>query len=232
MAKTDYIQPNAEAFAAQLRTFKTGIGAYAATLGLSEAQTTAQAADCNYFNYVLACLGTMSNAAQQWTAWKDLVRGGGTPPAAGAPVAPTLPAAVTAVAPGIEARFRALVKQIKAGANYNAAIGVALGIESAQTAAPDLATLQPVLTARISGGRVEIGWGWQGNRAALDLCEIQVDRADGKGAVLLTYDTTPGYVDTAPFPAAPAKWTYRAIYRVDDAQVGQWSAPVSVTVPV
>ena len=38
-------------------------------------------------------------------------------------------------------------------------------------------------------------------------------------------------MDTTPFPAAPAKWTYRAIYHVDDAQVGQWSAPVSVTVP-
>ena len=94
-----------------------------------------------------------------------------------------------------------------------------------------MATLQPDLTARISGERVDVGWGWQGNRAALDLCEIQVDRADGKGAVLLTYDTAPGYVDFAPFPAAPAKWTYRAIYRVDDAQVGQWSAPASVTVP-
>jgi hypothetical protein len=32
------------------------------------------------------------------------------------------------------------------------------------------------------------------------------------------------------FPAAPAKWTYRAIYRVNDAQVGLWSKPVSLTV--
>ena len=48
-------------------------------------------------------------------------------------------------------------------------------------------TVRPArCTARISGGRVEIGWGWQGNRAALDLCEIQVDRADGKGFVFLT----------------------------------------------
>ena len=42
--------------------------------------------------------------------------------------------------------------------------------------------------------------------------------------------TTPGYNDTAPFPAAPAKWSYRAIYRVGDAQVGVWSNVVSVTV--
>ena len=40
-----------------------------------------------------------------------------------------------------------------------------------------------------------------------------------------------GYTDTVPFPATPVKWTYRAIYRVGDAQVGIWSAPVSITVP-
>ena len=53
---------------------------------------------------------------------------------------------------------------------------------------------------------------------------------DGTGYVPLTFDTSPGYVDTQLFPAAPAKWTYKAIYRADDAQVGHWSQPVSVTV--
>ena len=57
-----------------------------------------------------------------------------------------------------------------------------------------------------------------------------VDRADGKGFVLLTIDTTPNYTDTQPFPAAKAIWTYKAIYRLDDAQVGRWSQPVSVNV--
>jgi hypothetical protein len=62
------------------------------------------------------------------------------------------------------------------------------------------------------------------------ICEIQVDRADGKGFVALAFDTTPGYVDSQPFPATPVKWTYQAIYRVGDARVGQWSKPVSITV--
>jgi len=39
------------------------------------------------------------------------------------------------------------------------------------------------------------------------------------------------YTDTQPFPVAPVTWTYRAIYRVDDDHTGQWSLPVSVTVP-
>jgi len=75
---------------------------------------------------------------------------------------------------------------------------------------------------------VDVGWG--GNGAFLDICEIQVDRDDSKGFVLLTFDTTPNYTDTTPFPPAPAKWTYRAIYRVGDQRVGQWSKPLSVAV--
>ncbi|MFN2475783.1 MAG: hypothetical protein ABR526_05500 [Chthoniobacterales bacterium] len=63
--------------------------------------------------------------------------------------------------------------------------------------------------------------------AFLDQRELQVDRADTKGFVLLAIDTTPGYTDTQTFPHAAAKWTYQAIYRV-----GQWSNPVSIAVGV
>ena len=230
MPKANYIAGNDDAFAAQLNLFKNNIGGYAAVLGLTAAQITSQAADADYFSYVLQCQEAMQNGAQQWTSWKDLLRDGGTPPASGAPVAPTLPAAMPAVALGVEVRFRALVKLIKANASYNEAMGEALGIEGAQQAAPDLTTVQPVIDVSISGGRVEVDWGWQGNAAYLDLCEIQVDRGDGKGFVPLAFDTTPGYVDTQPFPATPTKWTYKAIYRVNDAQTGQWSNPVTITV--
>ena len=97
--------------------------------------------------------------------------------------------------------------------------------------APDLTTIQPLIDAVISGNHVNVKWDWGGNRAFLDICELQVDRNDGKGFVLLAYDTTPGYTDTQPFPATPAILAYRAIYRVGDSQTGQWSLPVSVTVP-
>ena len=50
-----------------------------------------------------------------------------------------------------------------------------------------------------------------------------MDRADGHGFNLLSYDT-------APLPATAAKWKYRAINRVADARVGQWSDEVSITV--
>ncbi len=230
MAKTGYIQQSDIAFSAQLQTFKNNIGSYSAALGVSAAQVTGQAADADYFEYVLKCQAVMQNGAQQWTAWKDLTRDGGTLPPTGMPAAAVFPTSVPPVASGVEVRFRALVKQIKASADYNEAVGDALGIEGAQQTAPDLTAVQPQIAVEISGGHVQVDWDWQGNSAFLDMCEIQVDRGDGKGFGVLAYDTTPGYTDTAPFPATPAKWTYKAIYRVNDAEVGQWSNPVSIVV--
>jgi hypothetical protein len=228
MAKSSYISPGDEGFAAQLQTFKNAIPGYAATLGLTTTDTKPQAADADYFSYVLACQQIMQNGSRQWTGWKDLERRGGDLPPTGEPVAPSFPTAVIAVPPGIEARFRALVKQIKANASYNESIGQALGIEGSQQAGPDYATLQPDISATINGTHVNIGWNWSGFSSFLDQIEIQVDR--GQGFVALAFDTTPGYTDTQPFPAAPVKWTYQAIYRVGDSRVGQWSKPVSVTV--
>jgi hypothetical protein len=230
MAKGNFVLGNDLAFLAQMVTFDTNIGGYAAILGITTDQVIGHKADTAYLNYVLKSLGLMQNAAQQWTAWKNLLRAGGTPPAAGAPVLPVFPDAVPAVALGLETRFRALAKQAKASINYNEAIGKALGIEGAQQSPPDYTTLQPDIDATINGAHVDIGWGWGGYVNYLDLCEIQVDRGDGRGFTLLAIDSTPGYTDTTPLPATPAKWIYKAIYRVDDAQVGLWSNPVSIIV--
>jgi hypothetical protein len=71
-------------------------------------------------------------------------------------------------------------------------------------------------------------WAYCGFANFLEQIELEVDR--GQGFALLAIDSTPGYTDNQPFPAAPVKWTYRAIYRLGDNRVGQWSKPVSVTV--
>lgn len=229
MIRSDYLARSDEAFSAQLVNFKNTIGGYATTLGVSAASVTAQAADSDYFAYVLQVRDIMQNGARQWTRWKDIARDGGAIPAGGAPVAPVFPTTVAAVAPGIETRFRALVRQIKASGNYNSAIGAALGIEGAEQIPPDLNKIAPRLTATVTGGHVAIGWGWEGHAEFLDQCELEVDRGTGTFA-LLSIDTTPNYTDTQPFPSGTAKWIYRATYRVGDNRVGQWSTPVSVMV--
>ncbi len=74
MAKSSYLSSSDDGFGHQLTTFKNAIGAYAAGLGVTPAQVTAQAADADYFNYTLQCQEIMQNAAKQWTAWKALER--------------------------------------------------------------------------------------------------------------------------------------------------------------
>ena len=230
MPKSDYLKSRDTDFATQLSTFKLNLGSYAALLGISAAQTAALAADTDYFAYTLASHDIVLNQSKQWTAWKDLTRIGGTPPASGSPAASQLPEPVPAVAPGVELRFRALVKQIKAHPAYNEAIGSALGIEGPASAAPDLTTLKPKISLELTGGQVLVRWGWQGQSAFLDMVEICVDRADGRGFTPLAFDTTPDYLDTSPLPPTLAKWTYKVIYRVGDQRVGQWSDEVTLTV--
>ncbi|MBX7206877.1 MAG: hypothetical protein K1X78_01085 [Verrucomicrobiaceae bacterium] len=230
MPKSDYIKSRDDEFAAQLATFKNNIGDHTAAFGLSPAQITGQAADADYLAFVLASQEVCSNCSQQWTAWKDIVRDGTAPPGTAQPVDAPMPDPVPAVAPGIEARFRALVKIIKAHPAYNASIGESLGIEGAAHTGPDFAVFKPEFDLVLTGGQVLVRWTWQGQSAFLDMIEILVDRGGGAGFVFLAQDTTPGYVDATPLPATAQKWSYKAIFRVGDQRIGQWSDVVSITV--
>ena len=151
-------------------------------------------------------------------------------PGTGSPLPPVFPSGLSAVASGIEPRFRALAQTIKKHPAYNAAMGDILGIEGAEQTGPDLNIIQPQFDVKIKGNQVFVNWGWGGFSGQLGCCELQVDRGDGQGFRFLAWDTTPGYTDTQPFPATPVKWTYRAIYRVGDAQVGVWSDSKTITV--
>lgn len=130
----------------------------------------------------------------------------------------------------VEKNERRLVRQWKRSPGYTETAGKLLGVEGPEEAKADLSTIQPVFTVKTVGEHVLVDWGWGSFGASLDMCEVQVDRNDGKGRRLLAMDSTPGYHDTAPWPATPTKWTYWAIYRVGDSQVGQWSAPVYIVV--
>jgi len=216
-----------------LGNFANKLPGYATTLGLAAGVVTAASADCKWTIYVLQ---TWLPAVRTWAlsatdAATETQSGAGTG-AQTLPVftPPPLPTGVTAVNPGALDRVLALVQTIKDNDKCTEAIASDLGIVGAENVAPDLTAVQPLITVAISGGHVLIKWNWQGHAAFLDLCEIWVDRGDGQGYKLLAFDSTPNYTDTQPLPASPAKWTYKAIYRVGDAQVGLWSSPVSLTV--
>lgn len=228
MAKEYFLSHTEPGKATAFEQFRDNIPPYVTLFGLAAPDIAQQAHDAAYFRALLTFAGTMSAAGPQWTAWKGAALTGAT---GAEPAVPTKPAGFpSAVPPGILTRFLALARAVKNHKKYTVPIGEILGLEGAEQAGPDLTAIQPEIEAILTGNHVEISWGWGGQRAFLDMLEIQVDRGDGQGFKLLTYDTTPGYHDTQPFPATPTKWTYKAIYRVGDAQVGVWSKPVSVTV--
>jgi hypothetical protein len=142
-----------------------------------------------------------------------------TPPAGGVPVNT-----------GALKRIFKIVQDIRNTPACTDTIASDLGMIGSELGVPDWNVFGPVLKISRAPAGVTVGWGWQGKSAFLDQCEIEVDRGDSKGWVLLAIDTTPGYVDTEPIPAPPTKWQYRAIYRVGDQRVGQWSAAASVIV--
>jgi hypothetical protein len=216
-----------------LENFRSKLGTYTATLGLTAAQVAAAIADARWVIYILvswlpavrawakACTAAAAQA-QSSTGTGLMVLPVFTPP--------VLPADVVPVNEGALDRLFALVQTIKESTGFIDAIGADLDVLGTEQDTPDMATIQPVIDATAQVATVQIGWNWGGNSAFLDMIELQVDRSDSKGYVFLANDTTPGYTDTTPFPAALTKWTYRGIYRVGDAQVGVWSNPVSVTV--
>lgn len=220
-----------------LTNFFNKLIGHAPTLGISAARCDAAVADARWLIYIL---GTWLPAVRAWqkscTEAAEAAQSGTGSAAQTLPIftPPPLPAAgsglpvVTARQPGGTDRIFDLIAEIKQSDTYTDAIGLDLRAIGTGKTPPDFAILAPVLKVKIAGNKVELDWDWQGFSAFLDQCELQVDR--GQGYQVLTFDTTPGYTDSTPFPAAPTKWKYRAIYRVDDAQVGQWSAEVSVTV--
>ncbi|MDQ6631097.1 MAG: hypothetical protein M3Y82_04985, partial [Verrucomicrobiota bacterium] len=120
-----------------------------------------------------------------------------------------------------------LIARIKRHPNYTEAMGEDLGIIGAQQTM-DLNSMKPQLNIELQAGKPVVRW----MKQSMDSLEIWVDRNDGKGFIFLAIDTVPDYPDTAPLPAPgqSAIWKYKAIYRLNDEPVGQWSDVVSIAV--
>ena len=88
--------------------------------------------------------------------------------------------------------------------------------------------LQPVLKEGKDAGRPKIIW----SKGHADALSIYVDRRDGNNYRFLATDTEPDYVDTFSIPAGQdsAVWDYKAIYILNDEEVGQFSEPITITV--
>ncbi len=224
MAKSYYLPTDDGGKADLLAHFAAKLPQYADTLEISAADVASAQADAANFRYDLQCQQHSQAYAQQWTNHKNILRDGGADHAD--PPAPLiLPEGPPPVAPGVIPRFTALVQRIKNHKKYTPAIGQDLGIVGSEQVI-DTSTWKPSLGVKVEAKRPTVTW----TKGKADALEIWVNRGDG--FVFLAIDLKPDYPDTAPLPApgGSALWKYRAIYILDDQQVGQWSDDISVTV--
>lgn len=112
------------------------------------------------------------------------------------------------------------------GANLKSSYGCFT--QAAENNPAVLSEAKPVLDVTLVAGRPRIDWEKQG----MDAIEIHVKRDADSSFALLAVDTIPDYDDTAalPAPGQSAVWKYKAIYRLGDERVGQWSDEVSIVV--
>jgi hypothetical protein len=228
MAKSYYL-PNSDGGKMVLLTeLADKLPAVKTVLGLSDADVAAQKADALYFDYVIQMHRDATQYLRNWTTFKNDLRDGKGNILGAAPTLPTR-TAPAAVAAGVIPRLIALVARLRAAPGCTKTIAENLKIVG-EEGTVDTATLKPRLIVTQVGNHIIVAWTKQG--IVLDGIEIWVDRGDGKGFVFLTIDTIPDYTDTAPLPVAgqSALWKYKAIYRLADEQVGQWSDPVSLAV--
>lgn len=228
MRKRYYIPDSDFAKSGWLKNMALKLGVYQPTLGLTPADVTSVQNDAAMFNYVLDMQEAFKTFKQDLSKYKDLLRDGpGMGSAGPLPAAPVLPPAPIMVNRGIFKRIRLLVSRIKGSTAYNQAIGEDLGIIGDEQVI-DIPNLKPVLNYRIDAGRVLIIW----YKGVADSIDIYADRKDGQGMKYLANDSQPDYLDTFELPegTASAVWEYQAIYRIADAQVGQFSDVMKVTV--
>jgi hypothetical protein len=227
MAKQFYLPKSDEGKMTWLNNLAVKLPNHAATLGISTETVTSVQNDANMFSYMINLVNSFKNGMSERVGYKDIIKNAPEGTSIGpVPVFNNTPPP-TVVPAGIFIRVRRLVQNIKSNNNYNESIGGDLGIIGAET---DEATLdmKPTLKIKMTAGKPEIIW----KKGTADSLDIYVDRGDGKSFIYLANDSAPNYTDNATLPDGMNmnEWKYKAIYRIKDEQVGQFSDVISVMV--
>ena len=204
-----------------LRNFKTKLPTHATTLGLVAGEVTALLLDVDNAIYALdhyrGAVATFPQAAYQRIDDALLTP---TLPGTIAWLAFTAPAGTpTAVAYGCLRRlFDFISETIKPAAAYDTAIGMDLGVEAPEVAAPE-PTVVPAFDLReTSGGKLEVVW----TKGVFDGVKLEFDL--GPAGPKTDLDLRPNYtLNWMPAPGATAivKVRLRYLYKGDD--FGNWS---------
>lgn len=223
-----YIDPTDDGFSAQLKNFSEKLPTYATTLGLPDADVQGVKKDSALVTYVLGGMYAYRSTAQNYTAYKDLLRYGGDGTLGALPVAPTLPTpAPTITSANVQARFAALIQKCMLSPNFTEAIGQDLGV-LAGNAPFNPQDGKPTFKIEFSsGGHPNLIW----KKGKFQGVEIHKS-LDGVNFTRLDKDFSPDFIDKTDLLDAgkSAVWYYKMIYLYKDEIVGNWSDVVNVTV--
>lgn len=208
-----------------LKNYSGKMPTYAPIVGATNLEVAQLTADDVFYNFVCDAHAAHTRTTQDWTAYKHQA-GHGTN-LGDIPVTPTPGTPPALVPPDIFGRASKLAVRIKRHPACTDAIAQDLGIIGAEIVV-DPTTYQPILNLSLNAGHPHIGW----PKLGMDSLELWKDCGDGKGSVFLTITTNPDFADPSPLPAPgiSAVWKYKGIYRLTDAQVGQWSDVATIGV--
>jgi hypothetical protein len=232
MKRQDYYPTRQAEQAVWLGNFSEKLQLHAVEMDLNQSEVSETVSDAKWLMYLiinwLEAVRTYSKAATETLETAQTGKGDKfmTLPVL---IPPTPKNGETPRTPGALRRIFEMAATVRGNPACTPAIRADLGLDGALESGPDPDTLRPVIAAQLTASGVRIDWNWQGWSKFLDQCEIQVDRGDGQGWRILTFDTTPGYLDTTAAPATHTRWKYRAIYHAGDATIGGWSAEASVS---
>ena len=213
-----------------LNNFAAKIGGYAATFGITAAEVSAIQAMALLYAYIIGLIENSKTYVQNLTKFKDIL----DVAAAGAPLG-TLPVLIAAPAPaltqsGIFSFISGIVMRIKGKTNvYTIAIGEDLGIIGGEIifVADDYV---PEATAKAMPGEVAISTKKKGVDGQ-NIYSHPVGGTDPNDWVKLAYYSSSPYKDTRPLavPGVPEVREYKSRGVINDVEIGQWSAIISVT---
>lgn len=227
MKKKFFIPSSDEGIMIWLANFAAKLSVHSETLGISAETVTSVRNDSAMFTYIVNLVNSSRADLSQRVSYKMLLKNGdegtsiGPVPVFNNGEPPVL------VDAGILIRIRRLARNIKSNDNYNESIGNDLGIIGPMQE-QIVSELKPVLKIKTLAGKPQLTW----KKGISDSLEIYVDRGDGKSFVYLANSTKPNFTDTAGVDAdaKASEWKYKAIFRIKDEQVGQFSDVISTTV--
>lgn len=209
-----------------LKNFSVKFPTYATTLNFTAADIAAVQNDTLMYEFIVNRVENLKTDLKKLVDYKRSLSNGTIGSVIGSIPAPTTATAPTSVGAGIFTRIGAIVARIKNHPQYTTAIGNDLGIIGSEQLV-DFNSLKPSLKCNLEVGRPHLKWTKQGT----DSIHLYADYKDGAGMHFITNTTRNEFLDTVALPTGgSAIWEYKAIYVIDDTEIGEFSDILRVTV--